>query len=231
MRTALLGVVVAIGCGGTSPPPPEPISNSPADECEPWVRKAKPALFELVAEAGRPMPEAELEQTLRRECADMRIARKNDPSFACVLDAVDQTAVRACFAEAFKPRARSARKTEAALQLNKLAKNAKVHYITMAAFPVGSSGLMPPSPCCGQPDNKCAVTDIWAKTPIWTELDFQIDEQHQFQYSVQSDAHTLTAQAVGDLDCDGISITYTLVVTAPDGNPTATITEPPPNSD
>jgi len=39
------------------------------------------------------------------------------------------------------------------------------------------------------------------------------------------------AEAICDLDCDGTTITYTLQMSSDAGNPTATITEPPPNTD
>ena len=37
--------------------------------------------------------------------------------------------------------------------------------------------------------------------------------------------------AVGDLDCDGIAITYTLSGTSDHGVATTSLTKPPPNSD
>jgi hypothetical protein len=37
--------------------------------------------------------------------------------------------------------------------------------------------------------------------------------------------------AIGDLDCDGIEITYTLQGASVNGNPTATLSEPPTNAD
>jgi hypothetical protein len=47
-------------------------------------------------------------------------------------------------------------------------------------------------------------------TPEWQALDFQISEPHRYQYSYSSDGHSFHAIAVGDLDCDGVSSTYTL---------------------
>ncbi len=69
------------------------------------------------------------------------------------------------------------------------------------------------------------------QNPTWQALDFEIDEPHLFRYGYHSDGKTVQAVAIGDLDCDGIDMTYHLELSAPNGNPSATITEPPPNSD
>jgi hypothetical protein len=136
------------------------------------------------------------------------------------------------FAAILDVRDRPARRPEALLQLDKLTKTSKTLYITNASYLAGSAGPTPAQPCCGQPDNKChsAPTD-WTNDPVWHGLDFEIDDPNLFQYSYRSDGKTVDATAVGDLDCDGIFITYTLHMDATNGNPSASITEPPPNSD
>ena len=126
------------------------------------------------------------------------------------------------------------KKTESALQLNKLGKNAKRAYIESNSFPPGTAALTPPEPCCGQPNNHCrAVPERYAADPAWRALDFQIDEPTLFQYSysASSDGQSFIARAVGDLDCDGVFITYELRGTATNGNPSVTLIEPPPNAD
>ena len=62
--------------------------------------------------------------------------------------------------------------------------------------------------------------------PAWDELDFEIGEPSFFRYGYQSDGATLTATAVGDLDCDGNEVTYTLTVTTAGGTPEVTRTKP-----
>jgi len=128
---------------------------------------------------------------------------------------------------AFVDYTHKSRKSEAAVQLNKLMKNLKVAYITNAQFPKGRSGPTPAQSCCGQPSNKCAVTQDWMNDPVWSALDFQIDEPNLFQYSYESDGKTVHVTAVGDLDCDGVAATYTLDMASENGNPTSKITEPP----
>ena len=129
---------------------------------------------------------------------------------------------------AFMDYMKKSKKTEAALQLNKIGKNDKVYFNTNAKFVDVNGAQTPGASCC---PNKCAVVATWTTDPAWSLLDFQIDEPNLFQYDYTGAAATATAHAVGDLDCDTTLITYTLGLTATNGNAGATITEPPPNSD
>ena len=132
---------------------------------------------------------------------------------------------------AFMDYMKKSKKTEASLQLNKIGKNSKVLYNTNAQF---SQGTVTPKPTTFSAGTVCkmAVETDWASDTGWAALDFQIDEPNLFQYNYVPTSLTVAqATAVGDLDCDGTAITYTLDLTAPQGNAAATITEPPPNSD
>ncbi|CAN5859356.1 hypothetical protein BH11MYX2_BH11MYX2_05890 [soil metagenome] len=131
---------------------------------------------------------------------------------------------------AFMDYTKKSKKSESAMELNKLGKNLKVYYITNASFPEGDTTLSPAESCCTGPNHKCFDPSTWQQK-AWQDLDFQIDEPHLFQYRYHSDGKTALAEAVGDLDCDGVSITYRLEATADAGNPTITVSEPPPNSD
>jgi len=130
---------------------------------------------------------------------------------------------------AFLDYKRKARVTEANLKLRQIGANAKTYFITNGAFPKGTAEMTPSAPCCGQPGNKCAPAD-WS-AGVWKALDFQITEATKFQYSYASDGESFNATAVGDLDCDGIAITYNLSGVAENGKPRTTLSEPPPNSD
>lgn len=135
---------------------------------------------------------------------------------------------------AFMDYTKRSKKTEAALQLNKLAKNAKRAYVETSTYPPGSAPLTPPEPCCGKPNNHCpAVPELYAANPTWRALDFEIDEPTLFQYSYSAspDGQSFVAKAVGDLDCDGTFITYELRGTAVNGNPATQLIEPPPGAD
>jgi hypothetical protein len=134
------------------------------------------------------------------------------------------------------------KRSEASLQLNRLAKYAKVYWVTNNAFPVGTAKPLPPGGdgtagkgCCGAKsngstvDNKCPVSAEWGKDPVWNALDFQIDDPSQYVYHFEATSATsFTATAEGDLDCDGETANYTLTGTVDSkGNITTSITPPP----
>lgn len=133
---------------------------------------------------------------------------------------------------AFMDYMKKSKKTEASLQLNKIAKNSKVIYNTTAEFSQATAALTPAAKCCDGAGKKCpSVAANWAVSG-WQALDFQVDEPHLFQYQYTPSSSTAaTALAVGDLDCDGTNITYTLTLNAPGGNAQTNIIEPPPNTD
>jgi type IV pilus assembly protein PilA len=134
---------------------------------------------------------------------------------------------------AFMDYMKKSKKTEASLQLNKISKNSKVYYGTNSQF-VGANGAILPgvagSACAGA-GGKFAVVTTWATDAGWKALDFQVDEPNLFSYSYIGGSTVATALAIGDLDCDTTLITYTLALSAPSGNASGIITEPPPNSD
>lgn len=140
---------------------------------------------------------------------------------------------------AFMDYIKRSKKTEAALQLNKIGKNAKRVYSETAAYPIGSAAPLPAagtSGCCGGTSaqaNHCLTTPAaWVADGTWSKLDFQIDEDTLFFYNYDATVATdFTAKATGDLDCDGTAIVYTLTGSSAGGNPAVTLTEPPPNSD
>jgi prepilin-type N-terminal cleavage/methylation domain-containing protein len=135
---------------------------------------------------------------------------------------------------AFMDYMKKSKKTEASLNLNKIAKNSKVYYNTNASF-VGEAGDEAPDKGganCKNANKKFSVDESkWQDSAGWQELDFQVDEPNLFSYEYVEGATLATALARGDLDCDGVLITYTLNLTASGGNPGAEIKEPPPNSD
>ena len=111
------------------------------------------------------------------------------------------------------------KRTEADLQLLRLERSAKSYAISNGAFPRATAPLTPATPCCEGAGHKCSDTSGWS-VPAWQELEFQIDEPHLFRYEYQSDGKTFIARAVGDLDCDGTTVTHEIRGTVqPDGNP------------
>ncbi len=135
---------------------------------------------------------------------------------------------------AFMANARKAKTSEALLQLNRMAKGAKSYHNLNSRFPQGTAPSLPGADggACSGPGKKFAVDPTWSADSTWISLGFQIDEPNLFTYHyTSSDPHVAVAQAVGDLDCDGTHITYRLDLGMVDGNPTASITEPPASAD
>ncbi len=137
---------------------------------------------------------------------------------------------------AFMDYMKKGKQTEAQLQLNKILKNSKTAYNTDSSYSTQTMAATPAVACCTQnfgSKKKCApVAADWA-TAGWQSIDFQIDDPFYFQYTYTGVAagDSYTSTAVGDLDCDGTSITYTLTGAAVGGNPSFTLTAPPPNTD
>jgi type IV pilus assembly protein PilA len=134
---------------------------------------------------------------------------------------------------AFMDYIKRSKKTEAALQLNKIGKNSKRVYSETASYVQGAGARAPASSgsangCCGAGtvNNHC-VLDTAAFTGAWAALDFQIDEPSLFVYTYDSTVSSVfTATATGDLDCDGTPIAYVLNGAAVNGNPAVTLVEP-----
>ncbi len=126
-----------------------------------------------------------------------------------------------------------AKASEAMLQLNKMAIDAKTYYFANSKYPQGTAGVLPGADggACAGPNGHFAVSTAWASDPIWSALSFDVVDPNLFSYHFTSTT-TSTAQglAVGDLDCDGVKITYILTLNAAQ-EPAATYVEPPPSAD
>jgi type II secretory pathway pseudopilin PulG len=117
--------------------------------------------------------------------------------------------------------------SEAELNLRAIDKALTASYAENARFPVGSVPLTPSTPCCAGPGHRCpANPSDWQGVPVWDELAFEQTRPSFFQYAYQSDGTTFTARAVGDLDCDGVTVEYVLEGNAAGGQPTSTLRKP-----
>jgi type IV pilus assembly protein PilA len=139
---------------------------------------------------------------------------------------------------AFMDYMKRSKKTEASLQLNKIGKNSKRAYMENSTYVVGKAGNTPTpvgKGCCGgagKSANHCLANPAgFTGDAVWTALEFEIDEDTLFYYSYTGTATTYTATAVGDLDCDGTEITYSLAGTADKGQPAYEMSEPPASAD
>ena len=129
---------------------------------------------------------------------------------------------------------KKAKTSEAKVQLSKLGKSAKESYVRESSFVVAVIPSTPATNCCTQNDGgkrKCAV--VPAEWTAWQPLDFQLDEPFYFQYSYVGLAPgtSMSATALGNIDCDATNVAYTLSGTATDGNVAMSLSEPPTTAD
>ena len=109
--------------------------------------------------------------------------------------------------------------TEAKLQLTRLSKVAKSYYAEYGELPTADGPLTPAEPCCKQPGRFCPAGDPGWQDPAWLKLDFEPYDRTRFQYTFHSTPTRLIATAVGDLDCDGAEVSYTLTIDINGGMP------------
>jgi len=130
---------------------------------------------------------------------------------------------------AFMDYMKKGKRSEAELNLDAIKKSNKTYFATNATFVPLAVAATPAAACC-QPGgiSKCPVNPAnWNGVPAWDALDFEITEEHYFQYDYDGTAgNTYTANAIGDLDCDGTTMTFTLAGDATTGSPTSTLTKP-----
>ena len=122
------------------------------------------------------------------------------------------------------------KQSEAGLNLNKIGKACKRIDSEIGSFPTQNGGLLPIGPavggnqCCGGTggvsggpvgpvNNRCTATPALFQGDLgWAALEFSMDEASQYEYSFVGSSSNPTAFAIGDLDCDGVSATWTLQI-------------------
>jgi len=215
MRAAILVTVLFVSSCG---------KKGGGDDCQRFVDKSRVVIEELAKKAGKPVSELDkLVDTCREKHG--KPGNKDDAMVACVLGADGDAAVKSCWDNAFKSYANAGRASEAKLMLNRIGKSAKRAYGETNAFVAGKVGPVPDKACCSFPDHKCPGFDD-RSDPVWTALDFEIEEPHLFQYSYDGTATAATATAIGDLDCSGTTITYQLKLSVDGGAPKTELVEP-----
>ena len=119
------------------------------------------------------------------------------------------------------------RRSEAEINLVAINKAADAEFSEKGFYPVGTVGPTPGQSCCAFPSKKCpVVASDWQGVPIWDALGFEQHRPFYFRYAYTSDGKRFTATAVGDLDCDGTTVTYTLEGDGTTGAPTSTLSKP-----
>jgi type IV pilus assembly protein PilA len=125
---------------------------------------------------------------------------------------------------AFMEYMKKSKSSEASLNLNKIGKNLKTEFQSVSSFPTTDGAKLPADEagpgnnCCGgkgggtSVNNKCApLPGAFDDNAGWQELEFKVAEPSQYQYSYKGGATLATAWAIGDLDCDKTSSSWTLV--------------------
>ena len=135
---------------------------------------------------------------------------------------------------AFKDYMGRSKATEAELRLRQLVKANNVAAVDTTAYVEGQTALTPAQSCCAQNaegKGKCAPDAATWNDPVWQKLNFSVDMPHYFQYQYTGTATSYKIIAVGDLDCDGTTITYTVDGNFDAGNPTFIMTKPAADAD
>jgi len=141
---------------------------------------------------------------------------------------------------------RRAKTTEAIDELDKIYKGAAYYYTAphisksgtkiLCQFPTDQD-VTPATSCCSSngigsaadsdTDDRCDSNSLAWNTATWSALTFQMNDQHYFVYSFDWNGSVLssaqaTANAYGDLDCDGTQSTFQRLAF---GDPKATYAE------
>lgn len=115
---------------------------------------------------------------------------------------------------------RKSKMSESSLQLDHLAKMVELYHIKTRRLP-DSAPLFPPGNACLSPTGKIPAVpqSSWFADPNWAALEFRIDEPTYYRYQWTLVNPTFgTADAIGDLDCDGIFAVNTVQVELLSGN-------------
>lgn len=210
-----------VGCSKQSAAPargpgpahqPEPARSPPS--CERTIRAM--ATYSLA-----PVSEAQIADGIAG-CEDQHW---NAAFRTCLTESRSREAAKACIA-AITP-AEGTRKSEAEIELELIQQAADAAYAEHGSFPIGTVGLTPAAGCCVGPHQRCERNPADWAVPAWRTLGFEMTDRHfYFQYSYGSDGKTYTAEAVGDLDCDEVTSTFTMRGAIEHGRPTHELTKP-----
>jgi len=118
--------------------------------------------------------------------------------------------VRGCWDASLKKYRRDSAAIEGKTMLHVIERRLEEVFGDTGALPTGKVGLTPSKPCCGRPGQQCEPDPADWKDPVWHALDIEPDHAARFRYSYQGDGKAATVAAVGDLDCDGHPVTFTL---------------------
>ncbi|HEY5923648.1 MAG TPA: hypothetical protein VIV11_18330 [Kofleriaceae bacterium] len=230
-----------VACGGPKPEPPlEPTGPRVSGATRPAVyrdskgvppiefrcaeatKKAMPLFVELTKAHARPVVAKDLE-VLTSDCGALKYDKQDqmvETDVSCLYEAKDDAALRACWAASL---ARPRDKTQAVRDLEHVARGLTAVIRREGAPPRGDVFPTPAIGCCARIGHRCRGSH---SDTMLERLDINVEHTSYFQLAYQSDGVKVVVKAVGDLDCDGTTITYTLEGTAQGGELRYKIVEP-----
>ncbi len=220
MKRLLLCVLLA---------PTSACGNKTSDTCAQLFDRMASVMKDMPIPAGKSIGEAK--DKFLGECRKNPDKVLKDPVAKCMVEAKSDAAAAECMKGGMKTYANSSKAAEAAANLNAIARRAKTTFVETGAYPTGTAKTLPAdngsTGCCGG-DGKCAQSTEWASDPVWKALDFEVSTASYYRYSYGSvDGKSFTATAVGDVDCDGKTATFTLTgAHGADGSPTTELAKP-----
>lgn len=134
---------------------------------------------------------------------------------------------------AFKDYLRRGKAVESELQLHRIEKLIKLHYIEAEQLPPSSTLSLPDvdgRACATGGKMAAKPPSAWASDPAWHAIDFALDEPSQYTYHWTKSNNTEGyITSVGDLDCDGTMSTTRVEIHIVNGSITATYRAPTPD--
>lgn len=106
--------------------------------------------------------------------------------------------------------ARESRATEARLLVEAMAQGAELQAARGVRVTAAAGPTPPVGTCCQGGRGRCRPTPAWWSVPAWRAVRFEVHQPHAYSYEFRPDERGFTAFAYGDLDCDGVSSTFSI---------------------
>jgi type IV pilus assembly protein PilA len=116
---------------------------------------------------------------------------------------------------AFMKYIKRARASEGKIEVQRLYNSAVIYAQESGGFLQVNGGPTPAAPfaCVGTSPTKHIPNDaLWVPEP-WNSLVFQMNDPHVYSYQYTATGTLMTAAAVGDIDCDGVTGDITISAT------------------